>query len=59
MADYQLRLAEETKEKISRIDVNGQSDLQKSVRAFEAGGRRSAASHFRCMPVPFLRLEDR
>jgi hypothetical protein len=31
MADYQLRLAEETKEKISRLDVNGQSDLQKSV----------------------------
>jgi hypothetical protein len=33
MADYQLRLAEETKEKISRLDVDGQSDLQKSVRA--------------------------
>ena len=33
MADYQLRLAEETKEKISRLDVEGQSDLQKSVLA--------------------------
>ena len=30
MADYQLRLAEETKEKIRRLDVAGRNDLQKS-----------------------------
>jgi hypothetical protein len=30
MADYQLRLAEETKEKIRRLDVAGRDDLQKS-----------------------------
>jgi hypothetical protein len=29
MADYQLRLAEETKEKIRRLDVAGRNDLQK------------------------------
>jgi len=30
MADYELRLAEETKEKIRRLDVAGRNDLQKS-----------------------------
>jgi hypothetical protein len=29
MAAYQLRLAEETKEKISHLEVNGRSDLKK------------------------------
>jgi hypothetical protein len=33
LTDYQLRLAEKTKEKISRLDVDGQSELRKSVRA--------------------------
>jgi hypothetical protein len=39
MADYQLRLAEETKEKIIRLDVDGQS-----VRASSALLKRIAPS---------------
>jgi hypothetical protein len=30
MVDYQLRLAEETKEKIRRLDLAGRNDLQKN-----------------------------